>query len=281
MGVNTAQVKVQIMQRGTIVFDEVEHKYYVDGVLMQSSVTQLVGTFFSEFEAEKIATAMLAKPSFLTEARYKEYRTILRDTDRFSTEARDMVIAHWKAIADEAASLGTAMHKSIEAFYNEGRVPCPSTKEFNMFTSFDLLTKKLGFVPYKSEQIVFDTDLSLAGSVDMLYTREAPSPPLRGGRTKIWLVDWKRSKEIKTEAFGNKRGRAPFQCLQDCNHDHYSLQLNIYKYLLEKNYNMIIERMTLVILHPNQDDYLMFEVSDLQPEVQRAMEERLRQLQDN
>lgn len=262
------------MQAGTVTFDEEQHKYFVDGVPMESSVTQLVGTYFSEFDSEAVATNMLTKSSFLTESRYEQYRAILRDTDRFSIEARDMIVAHWKTITDEAAALGTKMHKSIEAFYNHGTMPEPMTKEFSMFLNFDSLTDELGFVPFRTEQVVFDRELSLAGSVDMLYVR---ADNIASKPTKIWLVDWKRSKEIKMNAFGNARGHAPFQALPDCNYQHYSIQLNLYKYLLEKNYDMSIERMTLVILHPNQDSYIMLDVNDIQPLIVQALEVRLQE----
>ena len=57
--------------------------------------------------------------------------------------------------------------------------------------------------------------------------------------------------------------------LPDTNFWHYALQLNIYKYILEKNYNKHIGKMVLVCLHPNNlnNSYQLFEVPNLQNEI--------------
>ena len=57
---------------------------------------------------------------------------------------------------------------------------------------------------------------------------------------------------------------------------HYSLQLNTYKYLLEKNYGETIKDMYLVCLHPNNSNnsYQRIKVPDLQSEIEELMELR-------
>lgn len=274
-----------------VTFNEEKHKYYIDGIEMRRSVTQLVHTYFNEFDSHKVAARMLAKDEFRTASKYANYRAIVQDVDVRSEEARNLIIKEWDRVRDEAAAAGTAMHKSIETYYESARLgrqtrprlapglevawhgrgwrPEPMTKEFQMFLEFDALTRKLGYLPYRSEQTVFDRGLSLAGSVDMLYIHR---DHLTTYPTKVWMVDWKRSKEIKMTGFGGAVGKWPFEDLPDCNFRHYSLQLNLYKYLLEKNEGMQVERMTLVILHPNQSEYIMLDVSDLQDRVKLALE---------
>ncbi len=43
--------------------------------------------------------------------------------------------------------------------------------------------------------------------------------------------------------------------LDDCNANKYTLQLNIYRHMLQKNYGKKIVYLMLVILHPNQNTY--------------------------
>jgi hypothetical protein len=239
-----------------IEFIEETHTYLVDGIPMKRSVTQLVGNMFSEFDGHKIAWGMVSKPDFL--GKYPSYVEIVADIDLSTYDGKKAAVEKikesWEKNGAEAARLGTNMHQSIEDYYNKGTTS--DTKEFSMFKNFDRYVKEKGYLPYKSEQIVFDTLYSLAGSVDMQYTKN-----LDDDIKKIWLVDWKRSKKIDFLSYGGKKyGKPPLDKVQDCNYGHYSLQLNIYKFLLEKHFGVLIEKMTLVILHPNQDDYIEIEV---------------------
>jgi hypothetical protein len=76
------------------------------------------------------------------------------------------------------------------------------------------------------------------------------------------MVDWKRSKEIKK--FGFKKGLGCCSHLQDCNFVHYTIQLNIYKYILEKNYGLKITDMYIVVFHPSNDSYLEYNIANEQ-----------------
>ena len=83
------------------------------------------------------------------------------------------------------------------------------------------------------------------------------------------LYDWKRSKGIK---FGNDWENATTECIKhipNCNYMLYSLQLNTYKAILEKNYGKKVKGMYLVVLHPNNRNksYHRIPVDDLQKEV--------------
>jgi len=100
--------------------------------------------------------------------------------------------------------------------------------------------------------IAGDTDGALAvctGSVDMLFK----DPIVDNG---LIIMDWKRSKEIKmSSAYG--KGTNPLTAqLDDCNYNHYSLQLTIYKQILEQYYGYTITGCYIVVLHPNQSEYL-------------------------
>ena len=61
----------------------------------------------------------------------------------------------------------------------------------------------------------------------------------------------------------------------------YSLQLNTYKAILEKNYGKKVKGMYLVVLHPNNRNksYHRIPVDDLQKEVADLFELRKKMLQ--
>jgi hypothetical protein len=71
-------------------------------------------------------------------------------------------------------------------------------------------------------------------------------------------------------------GYGPAKDLPDCNYWHYTLQLNVYRWLLEKHYNLKISEMALVVLHPNNKSYKRFKLNRLEDEVEEMMECRRR-----
>ena len=80
------------------------------------------------------------------------------------------------------------------------------------------------------------------------------------------IYDWKRVKNIQDEN-RFERGFKPINHLPNSNYWHYSLQLNIYKRILEKNYDKIIDAMYLLWLHPNNKSYIEIKVPDLSTEI--------------
>jgi hypothetical protein len=87
-------------------------------------------------------------------------------------------------------------------------------------------------------------------------------------KLRVHLVDWKRSKKFSKFAFGKTRqekyGRPPCDSTPNANHFHYCLQVNLYRYLLEKRYDMIVESMAIVGCHPNQNSFQHIKMPDEQ-----------------
>jgi hypothetical protein len=70
----------------------------------------------------------------------------------------------------------------------------------------------------------------------------------------------------------------PAETMEDCNYYHYSLQLNSYKWLLQKSYGVKIREMFLVVLHPDQENYIKVPINDMQDEIEEMVEMRKREL---
>ena len=97
--------------------------------------------------------------------------------------------------------------------------------------------------PYRTEWMIYDEDLKLAGSIDMVYENSDGS---------LSIYDWKRAKEItKDNGFGETALTECIQHLPNSNFWHYSLQLNTYKAILERKYGKKVKDLYLVRLHPN------------------------------
>ena len=249
-----------------IAFDEPTHKYYVNGSCQGNiSCTGFIHEFFGHFDAKKIITKMRKGPNWATSKYYGK-------TD-------EEIMAEWSANGKEASAAGTAMHLAIEQYmhgaYSEIDPAVMNTPEWRYFKKFwDECGNDLE--PYRSEWEVFtdalepfqgERKIKLCGSIDMVYRRKSDG--------KFVIYDWKRSKEIKSEnPFGT--GLAPLEPLPDTNYWHYTMQLNVYKWILEQYYGLEVADLYLVILHPDAPSYRRMRLNIMTDEVEDMIECRRR-----
>jgi ATP-dependent exoDNAse (exonuclease V) beta subunit len=124
--------------------------------------------------------------------------------------------------------------------------------------------------PYRTEWMIFDEDLKIAGSIDMVY--ENPDGTLS-------IYDWKRSKEItKVNNWNKFATNQLISHFPDANFWHYALQLNTYKAILEAKYGKTVKDLYLVRLHPDiqEKTYELLQVPILEKEMYDLLEERKR-----
>ena len=237
-----------------IVFDEGPHIYTINGDSNYMSVTTWNHSHFAHFDADKIIDKMMLGRNW-------------KPTNKYWGMNKADIKKMWRDNGIAASTAGTKMHYDIECFYNDMEVEIDADcVEWDYFEQFE---KEIGEnkVPYRTEWMIWDTELKFAGSIDMLYKNEDGT---------LDIYDWKRCKEIKMT---NKWQSATTPCIQhlpDSNYYHYSLQLNTYKALLEKNYGVIIKDLYLVCLHPNNTNksYQRIQALDLTTEVANLFELR-------
>ena len=229
-----------------ISLDEETHTYYVNGNPYDISVTSFIHQFFEIFDENDVINKNYDKWQIKKHPVYYGLKI---------NEIKEM----WEKNRKKAAYLGNLLHKDIELFYNEINTKNDSI-EFNFFLNFHKrVIQKL--VPFRTEWQIFDEEHKIAGSIDMVYSNTDKS---------IVLCDWKRSKKIEKEnKFQN--GKTPISHVPDSNYWHYSLQLNIYKYIIEKNYSLKVSNLILVFLHPDQTNYLLIKVPNLMNEVKQML----------
>ncbi|CAE7942790.1 unnamed protein product, partial [Symbiodinium necroappetens] len=179
---------------------------------------------------------------------------------------REEIKARWSDRTPSAR--GTLMHFHIEQHLNGCVIAEPHSPEFAQFLAFEReVMQARGLRPFRTELSMFHCGLSLAGQADLLC--EEP-----GGESYA-ILDWKRSKAIKR--WGFRQMRRPFAAYADANFYHYAVQLNMYRYILETEYDMRVGTMLLGIFHPSQTAYQVAEVPDWQDLIREAVEELKRQ----
>lgn len=236
-------------------FDEPTHIYTVQGSSKGFiSVTTFLHKFFGHFDADEVITKMMRGRNW--------------PTSKWFGMTREAIKAAWEANGREASEAGTAMHLGIEMVMNdaEGEVVAEvkDTKEWEYFWRYWKKDQEI-WEPWRTEWEVWDADLKLAGSIDMVYRNK------RDGTFAVY--DWKRVKDLPQE---NKyqSGLGPLAHLPDTKYWQYTLQLNIYKKMLEKNYGIVISELALVVLHPNNKSYKKYPLNILNEEVDAMFEAR-------
>jgi hypothetical protein len=231
-----------------ISFDEKTHTYYVDGSSDGIiSVTTLIHHHFPKFDPNNVLKRMKNK---------KEKYPNMSDED---------IKNSWLDNGKKASENGTKLHKMIENYYNliDNDKEDEKMIEYQYFLRFNETIKGF-FTPYRSEWSIFDGSIDLAGQVYMLYKKKDGT---------YALYDWKRIKELKKENFFEK-GIGKLSSLDHCNYIHYSIQLNIYKRILETRYEINISEMCLVILHPENNGYVLEKVNDMSKYIDIIFKER-------
>lgn len=219
----------------TISFRASDHLYIVNGVCLES-VTTFVSSCF---------------PKFNTELHAKQKAGALG----ISVQE---VIEMWERKGKESRDLGTAMHKKIENYYQG--IDSANDDAFNLFRIF---ANNIKLVPYRTEWAVYDWEYKLAGTIDFVDYQNG----------EYTVYDWKRSDKIiangmpiKTNKYG-KKGNYPLEHIDNSPYYHYALQLSLYKFILERNYGIKIDKLRLGIFHPTYNKPYLLEVPYLENEI--------------
>ena len=282
-----------------ISFEAGPHKYTCKGESDYISVTTWNHSHFKPFDADAIIKKMMSNKERWAKSPYYG-------------KTPEQIKAGWDLNRDEAAAAGTEMHANIERWASPPSPPSwvktnKDLLEYNKELNETVPEHYLQFVkdhshliPYRTEWMIFDEDVKIAGSIDMVGLGGNPlQPPLEtsvtqdllkissksscggvvGGEAPLIIYDWKRCKEIKdTNSFGEFALTECIKHLPDTNFWHYSLQLNTYKAILEAKYDKKVEAMYLVCLHPNLPSYQLLPVPDLSEEVAALFALRKKQI---
>ena len=235
-------------------FDEGPHTYTVDGKFDKEtiSVTTLVHKCFPAFDANKQAEKIVQGPK-MKDPTYKYYG-----------KTKDEILKEW----NQSSTLGTSLHYNIECYYNDIPPPNPETTEYKMFLKFAKDYPHLE--AYRTEWVIYHEEMKLCGSIDMVFKNRET------GMYEIY--DWKRVLQINDKPFyKDDMGLLPFlKETPNVNFWHYTMQLNIYKKVLESKYDMSISRMFLVVIHPENvfKTYFRLEVPDIQDKIHELFDYR-------
>jgi ATP-dependent exoDNAse (exonuclease V) beta subunit len=235
-----------------ISFEEIGHVYTVCGERgTYTSVTTFIHKLFPTFDTTKIIDTIINSKK-MSDPKYKYYGKTKED-----------ILEDWENNKNIASTAGTKMHYDIECYFN-GIKNENNSIEYSYFKKFVADFPEL--TPYRTEMMIYYEEYKLSGSIDCIFT-------LPDGT--IHIYDWKRCKSIEYESFGNETAVIPcLNHLPNSNFHIYSLQLNLYKTILEDKYGKKVSGLYLVCLHPENayKTYDRIQVPFLDKEIRGALE---------
>ena len=232
-------------QDNFIDFEPEGHIYTYKGEARLLPVSTLIAYFFEPFDAQAAA-----------QRQWERYGVPVEET-----------LNKWQRIRCLASEVGTFMHEQTEHYFQQGFFDTAYTFRFQGDEEIVHLDKEkqyfLQFVkdyqirPYRQEWPIYDTDLNIAGTIDLIC-READGT--------FTIYDWKRSGKVVNmlgqpivDAFGGKTGINGIN-LPDTPFYHYCMQQNLYRYMLETHYGIKVRGMNLVVLCPDYPTYFVAQV---------------------
>tara|TARA_R110002050_G_scaffold158381_5_gene287684 strand:- start:6911 stop:8827 length:1917 start_codon:yes stop_codon:yes gene_type:complete len=161
----------------------------------------------------------------------------------------DEIVETWETRGLEAANKGTLLHEQIEKYYLGQDYK--KTEEFHLFEQF--VADHPNISPYRSEWRVFDEEHHIAGTIDLISKNGSGYDIYDWKRSKK-VIDTSTSEPITQDSWGNT-GVGQLSDIDDTSYNRYCLQQSLYRFILEKNYNLRISNMFLVVLYPDYNRY--------------------------
>lgn len=250
-------IPIELFSRfNSIKFEDSSHSYYLDKSKL-TSVTTLIHKYTSHFNEEHWLPIKASEYNILeTQLKYA-----------------------WTFLNDHSTFKGSALHNFIENYYFNKLYEYPSKDIINHFgydpiiNQFNIVQKqfydfyKISFgklIPIKPEYIVYDEEYGVSGMVDMLF--------LNKKKNCLQIYDWKTNKALKSSNKFQKMS-GMFSDLDDCELNTYSVQLNTYKYIIEKNTGVKIDGLYIVWFFEGNDSYHIIEIKDMQDRVKLMLED--------
>jgi hypothetical protein len=275
-------------QNGQIAFNDKYHKYWNvnDESKKFISVTTLIERFAQPFDKD-FWSAYKALEKLIPSESWKIEKKSLLNTKKFNNEILDLynisindfnreqqkVLDEWAESNREACERGTKIHAELENSFYSGGKNVKLDKfgiggKFECRKNYTELDLPYGVYP---EYLIYRTSddgiLNLAGQIDCL---------VKNGND-IWVIDHKSNRKIDLKSGFNTQSKAsikmkyPLNNLDDCNYNHYQLQLSTYAWMLQKLNPKFVIKDLILNHYDHEGKNTMYHCDYLKKEVERML----------
>jgi hypothetical protein len=252
-------------------FEEGAHKYTCNSKVFHS-VTETIEQYFERFNSDFVIERMMSSKNWNQSEYYgmspQEIKDLWKERANLGTRMHtgiETMIKHCciesefgprldKAKLEEVSKAIATNPEVASSVIKEWTLTLKQTQELQQefFYFADFAQKETLEEFCMPEFRMFSTDMQIAGTIDLcMYNKEG----------EVSIYDWKRVGTLRLNNHWQK-GKGIFGDRDDCNYEHYKLQLNLYRHLLENNYvfgsaNIVpkVKTMKLFIFHPNNEGY--------------------------
>tara|TARA_Y100000389_G_scaffold201567_2_gene244574 strand:- start:9840 stop:10691 length:852 start_codon:yes stop_codon:yes gene_type:complete len=226
-------------------FDVKRHAYRTTTCPYLKSVTSIIAKQFAKFEADKVISKMMESVKW-------------NPSNKYYGKTPTQIKKQWNDNGKLSRDAGNLVHEQIEIYLNAESDEIELELADDTFCRFQEWDESRGWTPYRTEWRIFDEESKIAGTVDAVFINE---------NGQYVIVDWKRCGNIDMTNRFEKSTNPSLDHLPNCKLVKYSLQLNLYKYILEKNYGISIAAMYIVNIHPSQTSFEELEALYLSKEI--------------
>jgi hypothetical protein len=244
-----------------VTFYDEPHKYYAENNEL-ISVTTLIHKYQEDFD----------------EQYWSQYKG-----NQFNIKPSEVLRA-WNFINKKGTIKGSAIHDYAENLFQNKKFEYPKQTILNEF-GFDpvweeyRITKKHvdnfyndvqgKLIPIRTEFVVYDKETHIGGMVDILFYN------VKAKEFQIW--DWKTNKDFTSE-MKSRHLLDELYLLEDCDLEIYSLQLELYKQIIEKNIPIKLGKSYLVWFSHNNDNYKIIETKNRQYYISQILSKRIAEI---
>lgn len=244
-----------------IKFYDEPHKYYLnDRELI--SVTTLIHKYEEEFNED-----------YWSNYKSEQFRVTQKE-----------VLRAWNFINKKGTIKGSAIHDYAENLFQNKKFEYPKQLILNefgfdpVFNEYQITKKHVDsfyndvrgkLIPIKAEFVVYDRESLIAGMLDMLFYN------IKKKEFQIW--DYKTNKNFTFE-MKSRHLLGDLCVLEACDLEIYSLQLELYKQIIERNTSIKLGKSYIVWFSHNNDSYKVIETKDRKFYVNHIINERIKEI---
>ncbi|MEI6297938.1 MAG: hypothetical protein WCO84_09985 [bacterium] len=244
-----------------VTFYDQPHKYFIDGKEL-ISVTTLIHKYQEGFD--------------------ESYWSDFKATQHNLTP--EEVLRAWKFINRKGTIKGSAIHDYAENLFQNKKFEYPQQTILSEFgfdpvlVEYEITKKHVDkfyidvqgkLIPIRTEMVVYDKESLIAGMLDILFYN------VKMKEFQIW--DWKSNKKFDTEN-KEKYLLGNLCTIEDCDLEVYSLQLEMYKQIIEKNTPIKLGQSYIVWFSHRNESYRIIKTIDRKFHVDVIFNERKQQL---